>query len=673
MDRTLTGIVVALLSALVLVGLTFSRSVDPPADFRFNNQTEPQTLDVHLMTGVPEERYASALFEGFTRRNPRTLQPAPGVAESWDVSPDGKRYVFHLRTDARWSDGRPVTASDFVFSWRRLLDPKTGSEYAYMAYPVRYAEALHTYAGHAEMLSNQIAKAVEELTHTHPDGLDAAEWQRFLAKNGVHDPLRHEADEALRELLGRRTARVTRADLDGFAVSVGRAALHLRQQSEEARTHFGVDGGIVALDDHTAVVELRAPTPYFLDVTSHYSLMPVPRWLVTDPKRRDDWFLPEHIVSNGAYVLKRWLVHDHLRLERSETYWGKSEVRMASIDVRTVESDTTVLNLFLTHAIDWDPEMYPRELGAELRRRSDFITTPSLSVYFYRLNTTRPPLNDRRVRKALNLAIDRKLLTEQVLGLGQPPATRLVPPGIAGYAPPESDLGLDVPRARALLAEAGFPNGKGIPEVGILYNTNQGHKAIAEFVADELRRNLGIHANAYNQEWQSYLDTSRMLDYDISRYAWLGDYADPNTFLDLFVTNGGNNETGFSSPVYDRLIAAAADVSTVVATPERFLAGLEKPAEVRTLAEAVRRAATPAESLQAQAKLRMSLLREAEAVLLTEVPLIPLYFYVVANMVSPKLRGFYTTLHFDDGTTAPNLQDVHPLRDMWMDRSASGP
>lgn len=666
MDRTLLGILTAIGAALLLVGVTFSRSVDAPADFRFNNQTEPKTLDPQLVTGQPEHRLVLAIFEGLVRRDARTLKPAPGVAKSWEISPDGKRYTFHLRDEARWSDGHAVTAGDFIYAWKRLLDPKVASEYAYILFPVRYAEALNSAEAHAGMLENSIDPALAALAAEHPGGLSVREWNAFLSKNKVNDPLRAQTDPKLTELLARRDGVVSAAEIAWMRETVRRTASDLRRQAAEAAAHFGVDGGMFAPDPHTLIVELRAPTPYFMDIVGFFSTMPVPRWVVE--KHPDDWFLPEHIVSNGPFVLKRWQVNDHIRLERSETYWGKGDVKSKAIDALSNENDTTVLNMYLTHATDWAPEMYPRELGRELKQRPDFLLTPALIVYYYKINTTRPPFDDRRVRKALNLALDRAPIVERILGLGQPIARTLVPPGIPGYEPPPTEVRFDPRAARALLAEAGHPDGKSIPEVGILYNTNQAHKVIAEYVADQFRRNLGIKANAYNQEWQSYLNTVRSLDYDISRAAWVGDYVDPTTFLELFVTNGGNNQTGWSSALYDRLLRAAADVSAVVEDPSSILSELRDQTGARALIESVRSAGTAAERLDAMAKLRMRLLQEAEQILVRdEFPIIPVYFYVTANFVAPNVRGFYTTLHFDDGTTAPNLQDEHPLRELWVD------
>lgn len=674
MDRALLSVLGALGASLVLVGLTFSRSADRPADFRFVNGSEPKTLDPALMTGQPEGRIAEAIFEGLTRTDARTHRPAPGVAEAWDVSPDGKRYTFHLRGNARWTDGRPVTAHDFVHAFRRLLDPTLGAEYAYILFPVRFAEALDTFDAHAAALQGAVARGLDEALAEHRDGIEANVWQRLLSKLHVHDALARDDTPRTLALLSRRTGIVTGAEIVELGRAAEKTAVLLRAEAREAREHFGKDGGAFAVDDRTLVVELRAPTPYFLELTSFYPTYPVPGSLTDDPARKDDWFLPEHIVSNGPYRLARWLVNDHIRLERSDTYWGRAEVRTASIDALSIENATTALNLYLTSAVDWLPGTYPSDLESELETRRDFYANPGMVVYFYRFNTTRPPFDDVRVRRALNLAVDRKEIVERVLGLGQAPAWTFVPPGLPGYEAPETGIIHDVPLARALLAEAGYPEGRGFPEIGILFNTSESHRKVAEVVADQLRRALGIRVNAYNQEWQSFLDTVRSLDFGMARAGWVGDYEDPNTFLDLFVTGGGNNQTGFSSPLYDRLIRGAADVSAVVAAPDAILSDLHHAEDTRAAIDRVRGATSDEARLAARSALRMRLFREAEALLVRdEFPVLPLYFYVVSGLVRPNVRGFYSTLVFPDGTTAPNLRDTHPLRDVWVERGTGSP
>jgi oligopeptide transport system substrate-binding protein len=384
--------------------------------------------------------------------------------------------------------------------------------------------------------------------------------------------------------------------------------------------------------------------------------------------------LPETLVCNGPYVLGSWRVNDRVRLERNERYWGKHEVRARAIDVLPTENATTALNLYLTGEADWLPATYPVDLVQELRQRPDFYVHPLFTVYYYRFNTKRPPLDDRRVREAITLGIDRQLIAERVLGAGQVPATHFVPPGVASYASPESNIGLDLAknleRARQLLAEAGYPDGRGIAPIGILYNTSEGHKKIAEVVADQLQKNLGIQVAPYNQEWQSYLATTRSQNYDMGRAAWNGDYLDPNTFLDMWVTNGGNNQTGFSSPTYDAIIRAAANMDLFAREREPLLAKLDQREAISALLE--RRAASTdtreRRTLLDQA--RMLVLAEAEAILVQkEFPVMPIYYYVESGLKASGMRGLYTELELPDGRRVPNLQGLHPLRDVWFERA----
>jgi oligopeptide transport system substrate-binding protein len=235
-----------------------------------------------------------------------------------------------------------------------------------------------------------------------------------------------------------------------------------------------------------------------------------------------------------------------------------------------------------------------------------------------------------------------------------------------GYEPPPSRLGSDLPRARRLLAEAGFPDGRGFPELGILYNTSETHKQIAEVLADQLRRHLGIHVRAYNQEWQAYQDTILSGEYDLARAAWVGDYRDPNTFLDLWISNGGNNQTGWGDPRYDALLALAADPASLLGEAA-LPADLREPGRLEAARARARAAGEPAARLAALAALRLDLLREAEALLVQEAfPVLPLHFYVVSGLVKPRVRGFHLEIVNEDGSRGPNLEDLHPLRGMWI-------
>jgi len=661
MSRGLAGLGLALALFGVLLAATFRAALPGRAELVFANGTEPRTLDPGRATGEPEGRIVDALFEGLTARDPATLAPVPGVAESWTISEDGRRYEFTLRADARWSDGTAVTAHDFAWSWRRFLEPAHGAEYAYLLHGLRHAEALHGARARAARLREEALPAFDALVAAHAAAFPSAAWRRFVAMHDLVAALSQVADPGARAALASEAGPAP-AERAGFRAALAAEADAHEARAAAAETHFGVDAGAFAADERRFVVELVAPIPYFLELTAFYPTFPVPRVLVQ--AHPEDWFLPGRIVGNGAFVLEAWRVGDRIRLARSPTYWGRDGVALASVDALPIESPVTALNLYLSGALDWVPRT-PGDLAEFLRERPDHYEAPALVVYYYRVNVTRPPLDDPRVRQALALAIDRETLVRDVLRLGQLAAHHLVPPGIPGYEPPASAIRFDPERARALLAEAGYPEGRGFPELGILFNTLEDHRKIAELVADQLRRALGIRVVPYNQEWQSYLATTQAGDYDLARAGWIGDYVDPNTFLDLWVTNGGNNQTGWGDPVYDRLIRAAADVEAFARQP--FFAGLGKPERVRELLEefrAARGAARPA----AGARVRMALLREAEAILVQRAfPVIPIYFYVTSGLISPRVEGFHAWLA--DGR--PNLQGLHPLRGLSIRRAAN--
>jgi oligopeptide transport system substrate-binding protein len=260
-----------------------------------------------------------------------------------------------------------------------------------------------------------------------------------------------------------------------------------------------------------------------------------------------------------------------------------------------------------------------------------------------------------------------------VLGLGQLPAYHYVPPGIAGYEPPPTSLEKNLDAARALLAEAGFPGGKGFPKFGLLYNTLEMHKKLAEVLADQLRRGLGLEVTAYNQEWQSYQSSTQLLDYDLARAGWVGDYEDPSTFLNLWVTNGGNNQTGWGNASYDRLISATEDIERALSEPGELLPLLKEPAPARALVEQATQASEPAQRLELANRLRMVLFREAESILLnSEFPIIPLYFYVNNGLVAPRVKGFYRELETPDGKKRPNLREFHPASAIYIEEPSSG-
>jgi oligopeptide transport system substrate-binding protein len=384
-----------------------------------------------------------------------------------------------------------------------------------------------------------------------------------------------------------------------------------------ARAALRPEVGIRAEDARTLTVELARPTPWFLALTGFHPLFPVHRASLEHFVRRfperwqSEWIRPGHLVSNGPYKLRDRRVNDRLRLVANPEYWDAQSVAFRTIDVLAIEHIGTALNLYLAGEVDW-LDRVPTQLVPELRAREDFEPAPYLASYFYRVNVTKPPLDDRRVRRALALAIDRRALCEKVLLKGEQPSWSLTPPGLEGYPrpemahAPESDheaaLERNLVEARALLAEAGFGPARPFPPLEILFNTSETHRDVAEVIAAGWSSALGIEVKLLNQEWKSYVDSQATLRYDVSRSSWIGDYADPNTFLETFVAGGENNRTGWADARYDALLAAAAD--------ER------DPAR------------------------RLALLAEAEARLLEELPILPIHGYVSQNLVNPRLGGF---------------------------------
>ncbi|MBI3850901.1 MAG: peptide ABC transporter substrate-binding protein [Verrucomicrobia bacterium] len=496
------------------------------------NGAEPQDIDPQTVTGVIEDHIIVALFEGLVSEDPHDLHPVPGVAERWDISDDKKTYTFHLRRNARWSNGAPVTAQDFVRSYRRILMPSLAAEYAYMLYVAVNAEEFNT-------------------------------------------------------------GKITDFSQVGFK----------------------------ALDDFTLEVRLKNPTPYFLSLLNHYSWFPVPISVIERcgpiDQRGNRWTRPENFVGNGPFRLTKWKVNDVLVVKKNATYWDADKVRLREIRFYPVESHETEARAFqagqlhMTYEAPLSKIDYYKKYHPELLRIDPFLGT-----YIYRFNVTKPPLNDKRVRRALAMTVDRVAIATRIRRAGEIPAYSFTPPDTAGYTC-RAKLPYDPEQARKLLAEAGYPNGQSFPKLTIMFNTLESHKAIAEAVQEMWKKELNIEVELENQEWKVYIDNQRTLNYQIGRYAWIGDYVDPNSFLDMFITDGGNNQTGWSNKEYDRLIAEAGRTGD---QPKRY-----------------------------------ELFQKAEGILLDEAPMVPVYHYVQPFLIQPSVQGWY-----------PTILDHHPYKYVWL-------
>ena len=503
--------------------------------------SEVGDLDPHLITNIAEMDVVSSLFEGLVSEDPVDLHPVPGVAERWELSPDRLTYTFYLRANAKWSNGAPVTAPDFVASWQRILTPALAAENASLLYVLQGAQAFHRGA----------TKDFSQVGVSAPDA---------------------------------RTLRVT----------------------------------------------LEHATPYFLSLLTH------PAWLPLNlaslaatgsaSERGNAWTRPGRLVGNGPFTLKSWEPNKVLVVEKSPTYWDAATVRLHAIHFYPIDSVDAEERTFragqlhVTYVLPFSKvDRYRRESPQLLR------TDPYLDSYFLRLNVRRPPLGDERVRRALAIAVDRQAIVEKILRGGQLAATALTPPGLPGYTPPDASRllppasGGGADAARALLAEAGYPGGKGLPPLELLYNTSENHRLLAEAVQEMWRRELGLDVRLVNQEFKVLLTERRAGRYQILLSDWVGDYLDPSTFLDLLLSSSGNNHTGWSSPDYDARLFAAA------------------------------RQPDPAT--------RATQLQQAEALMLTAAPIIPLYYNTHVFLLHPSVKGWH-----------PTILDHHPYKHVWLEQ-----
>lgn len=566
-------------SAILLSGC--SPASEDPNTLIINNSTEPQTLDPGIEKGQPEYRITLGLFEGLTVYDPKDLSPKPGVAERWDLSDDGTVYTFHLR-ESQWSNGDPVTARDFEWSWKRVLDPQLGSE---------YVEQISTYLKNAQ---------------PYFDGASADAtlkgWEETRPEQRAKDAT------SLIKLAQKRHAKAIRALIDSEKDAAVRTNLTRALEEALKRNDVSLDEvGVRAKDDRTLVVTLESPTAYFLDLAAFFTYFPVHRPSIE--KYGKDWTRPGNLVGNGPFRLAEWKVKDYILLEKNLRYWDRANVADLKIKLLPIENASTAFNLYEKGRIHWLTDL-PRDYIEELIHRPDYHTGPFLTTYFYGFNLTRGVTKEKKVRQALSQAIDRTKIVKFITRAGEIPAASLVPPGLPGYTPACMPP-YDPSAARRLLAEAGYPGGKGFPKIEILYNTLEAHKKIAATIQEMWRENLGIEVELRNVEWKLYLDMQSRLEFDVIRRAWIADYNDPNTFIDMFTSTNGNNNTGFSNPAYDRLVSAA---------------GRERDGTHR-----------------------MKMLHDAEAILMDEAPILPIYFYVTKNMWKPNIEGIYD-----------NVRDTHP-------------
>lgn len=491
---------------------------------RYISGSEPESLDPQIGTGQPEARIYLALFEGLTEYAPKTGGVMPAVAERWDVNGDNSEFVFHLRHNARWSNGDPITAGDFVYTFRRGLSPGLAARNAYLAYDIQNARGY-----------NEGAVFVRDP--------DTGQFLLEVEGSAVRLTLPGDAKERATALEERKLAEAVR----------GKQLVPVR----------GEDVGVEALDDYTLRIRLTGPVPYLLGLMSHQFFRAVPRKAVEE--YGDGWTRTENIVTSGPFKVKIRKPYDRLVVVRDPMYWDAATVKLDQIAFYPIEDQTTMMNLYKAGEVDAvHNHTVPAAWVDRIRPMKDYMDKPEIAIEYYVFNTKRPPMNDRRVRKAFSMAIDRVALS--AYRRTTKPLTAFTPEGIfEGYPRPAGEA-FNAQRARELLAEAGYKDASGIydastfpiAEVELTYNTSESNRQVAEFVQAQWKQNLGLTVPLKNMEWKTFLSMREGLQYKgVARAGWVGDYLDPYTFLDLFSTEAGNNGTGWWDPRYAQMLKDA--------------------------------------------------------------------------------------------------------------------
>ncbi|HET8880555.1 MAG TPA: peptide ABC transporter substrate-binding protein [Solimonas sp.] len=503
---------------------------------RIGNGPEPESLDPQRMASVSALNIARDLYEGLTRiaADGRVM---PAAAQGWQIADGGRRYTFELREGLRWSNGAPLTASDFVAGLRRAVDPATGSPFAQLLSPIANADAI-----------------------------------------------------------ARGDAPVTM--LAAWVLSPTRLQILLKQ-----------------------------PTPYFLSLLAHPASFPVYGPALARYGR--GFARPGRLVSNGAYQLAGWRVQAQVELQRNPNYWNDASTRIDRVQYLPTEDVASELQRYRANEIDVTSEI-PLVQAPALRAQfgAQLHVAPYLGSYYYGFNVQRPPFAGQRdLRLALALALDRELIVDKVMnGLAQP-AYGWVPPGIPGYraqSPPWAawSQARRVAEARRLYAAAGYSPDHPL-RIELRYNTHDDHKRIATVIAAMWKQTLGAETTLINEENKVFLAQRRLRRVtQVFRASWIGDYADPTSFLDVLTTRNGRNDMGWHDETYDALIDSAAR--------------------------------------QSDEQQRAALLESAERRALDDMPFIPIYWYVSKHLVKPRVHGW-----------RDNLLDYHYSKDLRIDEQAN--
>lgn len=618
-------------------GNRFFGKTSPPSRnvLRYISGSEPESLDPQITTGQPEARIHLAMFEGLVEYDPKTMQPIPAVAERWDISPKVDEFIFYLRKNARWSDGKPITARDFVYSLRRGFAPETISRSAELGYFIKYAEAFNGGAvfvkkGDQFLLAKDFAeKTAEKSAETQTPTFGAeTEFHKFISSP---ERLVLNGDE-------KKRAKEIEANPKLKAAVEGAEFVPVKAE----------DIGVEAVDDYTVRITLRQSAPFFLGLLAHQFFRLVPQQAIE--KYKNAWTRPENIVTCGAFKVKEHQPYHVLTVEKDPNYWDAANVKLGGIEFYPVEDQTTGLNLYKSGYLDaFYNHSVPSSWVDEIQKYEDeYLNFPENSTSYYSMNMKKPPFDNVKVRRAFSLAVDREALAK--FRRVYKPLYDLTPAGIfpeydrarakvseeerqkSNAAPEEwaRRNRFDPEKARQLLAEAGFPvqkSGSGFAcpnfpadKVAVTYNTQESNRQVAEFVQAQWKQNLGITVPLKNMEFKTFLPLRNKLEYEgFAQSLWSGDYMDPYTFLGLHYGEQNNGAAGFNDPNYDAMLDEA--------------------------------------NSELDPQLRYEKLARAEFYLMERQPVVPLTIAATNWMKKPYVKGMY-----------PNSGTLHAWKYVYIER-----
>jgi len=579
------GLMLLVLGALFWSGSGKARK----ADFTFINRGDIITLDLNLMSYQQDFRLTYAIREGLYCPDPETYEPIPAGAESHEVSPDGRVWTFHLRKSAKWSNGDPVTAHDYIFSWRRFFEEP--GEYTYLFYYIKNAKAYETSYTSGEPIDIRSV------------GMEAVDDYTFRLT--LNDPVTFLLDLVAFPPFYPRNERSMTAFRDfNDKPMMNLVGDYLAKQQKD----------IKKLTQAEILAELPGFAAQNTSADTKVAVAKMIRYGSIKHTYLNEYTRPPNVVTNGPFMLTEWEFKRRLWLEKSPTYWDRDAVHVNTIEM--VVNDN-VLSQFLQYeagTVDWLADI-TTDLASELRARgrTDLRASKAFGTAFLTLmckpqlpksifNGAKNPLADQRVRQALAMSIDKKFITERVTRMGEEVATTYFPPGTLPGFETLPGLPFDVAKAQSLLAEAGYPKGKGFPALPILYNSDNPTRArIVQVLKEQWKQNLGIDVEIESQELKIYRNRVTEKDYAIAMVAWYGDYPDVSTFTDKYLSTSLQNDSAWANMQFDQLCDDA--------------------------------------TKEADAAKRMLILQKAEALIDTEVPIVPLYHYVNCSMRRDYVKG----------------------------------